>query len=153
DCPQQDSFRFSVPASVLRPGRNVVAYHLSDRGGNSFFDTRILAASPVSTFDSDAENWTIAGDGTGPFYETAGGNPGGYIRSEDQGLGTFWYWRAPAKFLGDQSGAYGQSLQFDLRQSTTGNQDNAAPDVILEGAGLQLVFDAPDAPGTIFRSE
>src|SRR5690606_9623023 len=64
ECPQQDSLRFSGPASVLRPERNVVAYLLSNRGGNGCFDTRFLAASTVSSFDSEADIWTIAGDGT-----------------------------------------------------------------------------------------
>jgi len=46
DCPSLDNYRFDVPQSLIQPGQNLVVYHLLDRGGESFFDTRILAGVP-----------------------------------------------------------------------------------------------------------
>ncbi|MEJ2563733.1 MAG: laminin B domain-containing protein, partial [Anaerolineales bacterium] len=99
-----------------------------------------------STFDSDDEGWTIVGDGDGPTYNANGGNPGGYITATDLALEEYWYWQAPAKFLGDQSAAYGRTLSFDLVQSATDSQEDQ-DDVILIGDGVTLVFDTPYNPG------
>ncbi len=99
-----------------------------------------------STFDSDDEGWTIVGDGDGPTYNATGGNPGGYISSTDQASSEYWYWQAPAKFLDDQSAAYGRTLSFDLVQSVTDDQDDQ-DDVVLVGDGITLVFDTSYNPG------
>lgn len=109
----------------------------------------------VSTFDTNDEGWTVSGDAQGssviPDYVTSGGNPGGYVSALDNVAGGVWYWKAPAKFLGDVSSAYGQIFSFDLRQSSTASQFDAA-DVILEGSGLKLVYDTPNNPGTDWTS-
>jgi hypothetical protein len=42
-CPVEDEFRFDVPPELVQPGLNLVAFHVLDRGVESFFDTRILA--------------------------------------------------------------------------------------------------------------
>lgn len=42
DCPNLDDFHFDVPQNLVHVGQNTVAFHLHDRGFESFFDTRIL---------------------------------------------------------------------------------------------------------------
>jgi hypothetical protein len=42
-CPIRDEFRFDVPPELVQSGENLVAFHVLDRGAESFFDTRILA--------------------------------------------------------------------------------------------------------------
>lgn len=100
-----------------------------------------------STFDSNNEGWQILGDSTSSIstYVTTGGNPGGFVQANDRVAGGVWYFNAPSKFLGNVSGAYGQSLLFDLNQTGSGPQFNAA-DVILNGGGLQLTYDTGSNP-------
>ena len=97
------------------------------------------AAAPLvsSTFNRTAEGWLVAGDSTSatPTHVATGGNPGGYISAEDSVAGGVTYWVAPAKFRGDQGGAYGGLLTFSLRQDNASNQFDAE-DVIIEGDGL-----------------
>lgn len=108
-----------------------------------------------SNFDNPvdgADGWTVAGDGSAPAYLVGGGNPGGYISTTDQATGSVVYWVAPAKFLGDQSSAFGGRLTFDLRQSTTENQftiTTANPLVRLIGNGVVLSL-LGTGPGTTF---
>ncbi|MGH7453962.1 MAG: laminin B domain-containing protein, partial [bacterium] len=109
----------------------------------------------TSFFDSGNEGWVVAGDAQGgsvtPDYFASGGNPGGYISARDDVTGGVWYWQAPAKFLGNVSCSYGGVLSFDLRQSSTTSQFNAA-DIILQSSGLTLVFNTPNNPGTAWTS-
>jgi hypothetical protein len=58
------------------------------------------------------------------------------------------YFVAPSAYLGNQSGAYGTALTFDLIQNFSGpsNQFDAV-DVVLRGSGLTLVFDLLNNPG------
>lgn len=109
-------------------------------------------AAVMSTFDVNDEGWRVSGDAQGssnlPTYSPTAGITTGYVFAKDDVAGGVWYWQAPAKFLGDQSAAYGQSLDFSLRQVITGSP---APfdseDVILNGpAGLRLCFDTPANP-------
>ena len=104
-----------------------------------------------STFDTDAEGWTVLGDGAGPTHVATGGNSGGFIQAVDQLAGAVWYWAAPAQFLGDQSSTYRGNLSFDLAQSATTNPFEA-DDVVLTGAGLRLVYDLPANPGLDWTS-
>jgi hypothetical protein len=46
DCPIRDEFRLDVPQELIKPGPNLLAFHLRDRGGQSFFDARVLAELP-----------------------------------------------------------------------------------------------------------
>ncbi|MGB0384154.1 MAG: Ig-like domain-containing protein [Ardenticatenaceae bacterium] len=107
-------------------------------------------AIAASTFDANNEGWTIAGGASGPSYSPTGGNPDGYISASDA-PGDYWYWQAPAKFLGDLSSAYKGKLSFDLRQSKTSDQFDLE-DIILVGGGLTLVYDTPVNPGTTWTS-
>jgi hypothetical protein len=108
-----------------------------------------------STFESGDEAWTLEGDAEGgraePDYNFAGGNPGAFISADDDAAGGVWYFRAPAKFLGDFSGAYGRTLTFDLQQSSLSNQFNGR-DVILMGNGLLIWFDTANNPGLEWTS-
>ena len=104
-----------------------------------------------STFDMGSDMWQVVGDAEGgggaPDYVTTGGNPGGYISADDDAAGGTWYWSAPLKFLGNQSGAYGKTLSFDLKQSSTSSQfDNT--DLIIEGNGITLALDLSSNPDT-----
>jgi hypothetical protein len=99
----------------------------------------------VSTFDTNTEGWTLFGDAASLTHFAAGGNPGGFIRATDLQFADVWYFKAPAKFLGDKSLAYDQILSFDLRQTGTGTQFNAT-DVVLNGGGLQIAIDAGTNP-------
>jgi len=110
------------------------------------------AAEPVvlaeSTFDANADGWTVFNDGSAPAYYASGGvGNSGYIRSTDQGQGTYWYWNAPAKFLGNLSTAYNGSLSFYLFQSSTSSQRDQ-DDIILIGGGITLVYNTSYNPGT-----
>ncbi|MGE0486452.1 MAG: laminin B domain-containing protein [Gammaproteobacteria bacterium] len=111
------------------------------------FTTLTTAATVTSTFETDAEGWLVAGDAVSgiPTWVASDGNPGGHIQANDSVAGGVWYFDAPAKFLGAQSGAYGGTLSFDLRQTGSGSQFDAA-DVILNGGGLELRIDAGSNP-------
>lgn len=128
----------------------------SDIGGiDSVVLTSAGPASPTSTpipgttgssFDSDPDGWTIYDDGSGPVYYPAGGVSGGYIFGSDLGTGQYWYWNAPAKFLGDKSAYYNGGLSFYLYQTNTSVQSNRT-DIILVGGGITLNYDTPYNPG------
>ena len=100
-----------------------------------------------SNFDANRDGWRASGDSTStiPTWVATGGNPDGHIRVNDQRLGGVWFYDAPAKFLGNKAGAYGLTLDFDLRQTGSGSQFDIA-DVALEGAGLILTIDAGPNP-------
>ena len=97
------------------------------------------SAAAISTFDTDAENWSVVsftnpngGDfsvlgTTAPTYNATGGNPDGFISTVDPDNGDFMF-SAPGKFLGDQSGA--GSLSYDLTYPT-GNLDYKPVDIML----------------------
>ena len=109
----------------------------------------------VSNFDLGDEGWTITGDAQGgltdPSYSTEGGNPGGHIFAIDDVTGAIWRFRAPQKFYGDFSGAYGYNLRFDLRQSTSTDQFESR-DVIIEGGGSLIWIETLDNPGIEWTS-
>ncbi|CAA9374196.1 MAG: hypothetical protein AVDCRST_MAG93-8674 [uncultured Chloroflexia bacterium] len=109
----------------------------------------------VSTFDTGAEGWTTDGDAIcrpTPCYASTGGNPGGHIYTNDSLQGVKFYFNAPPKFLGNASAAYQKNLTFDMRQDARGTQETNDLDVILEGAGLHLVFDTPRNPPRLWFS-
>lgn len=122
--------------------------------GIAFLSTITSAAQAMnfefarSDFSIDDENWTLTGDSTSPTptYFSSGGNPEGYINGTDLGLSGAWYFNAPDKFLGDVSIVLGGTLSYDLRQRNTGGPFFEQPDVILNGGGLQLVFDTTPTP-------
>ena len=115
-----------------------------------------VTVSPVTSeiiasgFDTDAEGWTIANDGN-PAYVATGGNPGGYFGATDQGSGQYWYFRAPASYLGTRSAFYGGELRYQLKQFS-GFGNVSQPWVVLSGGGLTLIYDASTAPGNDWTS-
>ena len=106
--------------------------------------TQVIASS---TFDTSLDGWTaVDRDPTTevfthyhatPKFVGSGGNPGGFIQTSD-GDGDF-YWRAPAKFLGNVSAAYNYTFEFDLISDL---KNKPAPSsnngVILSGGGVTL---------------
>ena len=112
--------------------------------------TRLVAATAISTFDTDNEGWTAIGDTATPVvFVTTNGNPPGCAQVEDSVVGGVMYFSAPAKFLGDHSDAYGTDLKFDLMQKypDSPNQcDDSDGDIILQGGGLTLAYDTAANP-------
>ena len=109
----------------------------------------------TSTFDNDAEGWTIANDGRNDAGvrgdpEWDGNPPDGYIRATDQGTGQYWYFKAPAPYLGDQSAIYGGELRYQLQKFTGAYNAAFPPWVVLSGevtlgvpdSRLTLIYDA-----------
>ncbi len=103
------------------------------------------AHAQTSTFSANAEGWQIvsfnnlstndyglAGTYT-PIYNATGGNPGGYISTNDPDGGDFTF-AAPSLFLGNKTGA--TSLSYDLQH--TNNVDYQTTDVMLVGGGERL---------------
>lgn len=101
-----------------------------------------------STFDADAEGWTLVGEAQGPNWQATGGNPDGYVSATDppSTTGTS-YWRAPGAFLGDVSAAFGQKLRFELRDAGPGNTFRDS-DVVLVGGPTTLVYRQKGVPKT-----
>jgi hypothetical protein len=55
ECPILHEFRFDIAQSLVRSGENLVAFHVVDRGDESFFDAQILAElSPDQWFGAVA---------------------------------------------------------------------------------------------------
>lgn len=103
-----------------------------------------------STFDTDNENWGASGDplSTIALWQATGGIPGGHIRVTDAATGGTWYFEAPPKFRGNKCDAYDRYLRWDQYTSDTTNAQpfGGRPDVMIEGAGLTLVFDNAQNP-------
>ncbi|MCR9126268.1 MAG: DUF4214 domain-containing protein [Rhodobacteraceae bacterium] len=97
-----------------------------------------------SVFDADTEAW-VTSNGT-QSHVANGGDPDGYLRGTEGGSGV-WTFIAPEPFLGDMGQYYGGTLTYSQKQDQTENQFDDV-DVRLDGAGLSLVADAGDNPGT-----
>jgi len=125
-----------------------------DPNDPAWYETEWPHVDPIpavsSEFEINAEDWSLDGDGEGPFHNATGGNPGGYIFGIDQGQSVSWYFLAPNKFLGNISDAYGQSLIFDLRQSSLDNQNNNSDDISLTNDTLTLHFNLVHNPQTFW---
>jgi hypothetical protein len=119
------------------------------------------ASFVLSTFDANNEGWkivdlvlgdppTLYADHGGAPWSSVGGNLGGFVSSSDPVLGPWWWFSAPAAFLGDKSTYYGGTLSFDLQ--ATGNDGNAGyPAAILVGDGTALYYTDPP-PGPTWTS-
>lgn len=113
----------------------------------------------TNTSDND-EGWrVVAVTDTGitaatvPLYHGSGGNPLGYISSNNVRSGQIgiWYWSAPQRYLGKMDLAYNETLNFDLlikgAATITGE-----PDLILENGDKRLVYDLPTSPTSTWKS-
>lgn len=99
-----------------------------------------LTTAQSSTFDADADGWTILGEAEGPVFHATGGKQGGYISATDPaGSSGTSYWLAPAKYLGDQSQALNGKLSYDIRDVGPG-RTFGDPDVSVQGGGLVLEY-------------
>ena len=116
------------------------------------------AIGAQSTFETDPEGWIVA-DWNNPdlsaivgtyavAWNASGGNPGGYISASDPSGQWFWF-SAPAKFLGNQSAAFGSSLQYDVFVDPTAGRP--FPVVMLTGDGQRLFFEG-GSPTAAFAS-
>jgi hypothetical protein len=70
-----------------------------------------------------------------------GGNPGGYIQTVMPYGGEGWEFIAPARYLGNRSGAYGQTITFDVRQ--VGSSDWLRIDIYGNGVYLTRYLSVP----------
>ena len=114
-----------------------------------------FAAPPLAStdFDSSTEGWNGINGVLNFHWVATGGQSGGFVQGRDFGAGEVWLFDAPTAYLGDQSAAYGGTLSFYLRQSTTANQfTTPLPDVKITGNGMSLVIDAGDNPGLDWTS-
>jgi hypothetical protein len=116
----------------------------------ALFSAEGNSAGLSSTFDSGNEGWTLVGDayrawsGTWmrslyPEYASTGGNPGGAVYATDMARGIYYYWQAPPKYLGNQLGAYGGALLYDVKTIGTGDPTDGT-DVVLAGDGKTLLI-------------
>ena len=150
--------------SFTEPAERVVRLTVTDDDGGTASASRTVTVTDdatgdegvvaSSTFETDEDGWRITGDaqgdGTAPDYLESGGSPGGHICANDNVAGGTWYFSAPAKFLGDRAGAYGGTLAFDIKQSSTDDQF-AQDDIVLRNGTTTIVYDfgnAADHPGT-----
>lgn len=145
-----DSF---AAVRAMADGLHVVGTTRSFGAGGSdlAYATYTISHPPVvSRFNNYADGWTVIGDAQHnthvPDYHASGGNPDGFISATDDTQGTEFYFAAPPKFLGDQSGAYGLNLSYDLAQSSTTAQIDYDNDVRLSNGRTTLVFDTTN-PG------
>lgn len=112
------------------------------------------SADVMSTFDTDADGWTLFNDASQLEWIDTGGNPGGYLTATDNVSGDVWYWNAPSKYLGNQAGAFGMTLSWDARQSSTTSQFSSNDLVLVatDGTNLTLASDPSRRPGTEWTS-
>lgn len=99
-----------------------------------------------STFDTDAEGWSTDKDAQNFMWQSAGGNPGGFVSAIDIGTGQYWRFTAPASYLGDRSALYGQDFSYDIRQLGVVGTVTNQPDVRLVGGGVTIEFRFGVAP-------
>jgi hypothetical protein len=102
-------------------------------------------AAAQDFFDSSHLAWTASSNAT-IVYETAGGNPGGYLSMRGEPA-TSSHLAAPDQYLGDKFYLYGGLLSFDLRRPAF-----ADVDIVLHGGGRALVFSVPGTEQTNWNS-
>ncbi len=125
-------------------------------------DLRFARGDIVSSFSAGDEGWKVVSFTNlttddfsvfatyTPTFNATGGNPGGFISTTDQDDGDLTF-SAPAKFLGNVSGATG--LSYDLIYPV-GAINYQPTDVILMGNGETLLWKSnPDiVPGNSWSS-
>ncbi len=137
--------------SALSLGICVFTLNLTFARGDivSDFSTGDEGWQVVSFENLTTDNFSIIATYT-PTFNPTGGNPGGYISTTDQDNGDLTF-SAPAKFLGNVSGATG--LSYDLIYPV-GAINYQPTDVILMGNGETLLWkSSPDiVPGPSWMS-
>src|SRR5438477_2282348 len=105
--------------------------------------TVVAATLAQSDFNVNEEGWRVgtlfsASATTVPLYLKDIPANNGWI--ETSGLTPFLAFAAPGAFLGDESAAYGGSLQFDLRIGPFLTQLGDRPLVVISDATTELQF-------------
>jgi len=104
-------------------------------------------ANTVSNFDTNDEGWVIGninspvavGGTQAATYNAAGGNPGGYISTND--VFDITGFIAPSSYTGNQSANLGGTLTFSLQDLVT--PDNVAyPTVVIYSGGSSIAYAA-----------
>lgn len=91
-------------------------------------------AQITSTFDVDADGWTLSDNNNSDpqtvNYFSTGGNPGGYVSATKTSSSQPYFWTSPSKFGGNIAYfCYGQELSFDLQVNHIATVHGAAGDV------------------------
>lgn len=91
-------------------------------------------AQITSTFDVDADGWTLSDNNNNDpqtvNYFSSGGNPGGYVSATKTSSSQPYFWTSPSKFGGNIAYfCYGQNLSFDLQVDHVATIHGAAGDV------------------------
>jgi hypothetical protein len=104
-----------------------------------------LTLPASSTFDTDSEGWTLLS--AGHSWEAIGGNPGGYIRYNNNISGLNPQISAPEEFLGNWAAAGVSLLTYDVRIFSTGSVARVNNlKVYLSGPGGDASWSGPNPP-------
>lgn len=107
-----------------------------------------------SDFSTNADGWTTPGAFSGVLnYNASGGNPGGFVSASDPfsaGPPIYWYYQAPAKFLGNLSTYYNGTLSFDLAQASATVAAQRADVILSTGTTSLYYFNLSPATPAIF---
>ncbi len=100
----------------------------------------------TTTFDSNMDGWTS--NNPDAFWDSPGGNPGGYVRFDDATAG-FTNLYAPAKFLGDWSELDGGgSISYDFKMIDIGPGSFHPHEILIFGSdGEQALWYGPTPTG------
>ena len=142
--------RTGIPMRTPRISRSILSAALASL---AFVSTQ---AGVFSDFTSGPEGWVAASlPDSGPYrdpeilspvdHTLLGGPSGPYIAVGDPDNVTFWF-DAPAKFLGNQSAYYGESISFDIRHVPGVGAPWVDADIALMSPVLVLVADLGPNP-------
>jgi len=105
-----------------------------------------VATDLVSSFDLGDEGWR-AGRDVALSWSGEGGNPGGFLRGEDQASGQTWYYVSPFDWGGDWTPYIGGALSFDIIEIESANGSSIFGDVVRiygnDGSYLSWSCDPP----------
>jgi hypothetical protein len=102
-----------------------------------------------SDFGAGAEDWRVGGDATDFVWLPIGGNPDGYVKATDQGLGKYWYFATPLAWAGDWRPF--RTLSYDFKSSTLTNNGVADYDVWIVGSNGGSLKWKGVTPSTTFK--
>jgi hypothetical protein len=101
--------------------------------------------STIETTFSDGHNgWTTSGDAQDSPSVTW--DSAGYIEATDQGAGSLWYFVAPEAYLGDKSGYYGGTFQYELMMLAGAPNSSDWAELVLESSNKTIVVDLGKMP-------
>lgn len=123
----------------------------------ALYTTTVQAVTIKSTFDTDAEGWTLTPGGGTLTWLSSGGNPGGHLTMRDDVTGPLKTF-APSPFLGDLSAFDGGALSVDtiLLQTASGAARGGFGIATITGASgtvsLDLVSGVPPTNWTTYSA-